>query len=112
MNDDLRGLAALEPALALIRGRAARILLADEVGLGKTIQAALMLAELQQRGWCERALVLSPAGLCQQWADELRDSDRARFRATSRWHYVTLDDDCRYDPPRDCPDRATATILP
>lgn len=62
----------LEPALALIRGRAARILLADEVGLGKTIQAALMVAELQQRGWCERALVLSPAGVCQQWADELR----------------------------------------
>ena len=62
----------LEPALALIRGRAARVLLADEVGLGKTIQAGLMLAELQQRGWCERALVLCPAGLCQQWADELR----------------------------------------
>ncbi len=62
----------LEPALALIRGRAARVLLADEVGLGKTIQAGLMLAELRQRGWCERALVLCPAGLCQQWADELR----------------------------------------
>jgi superfamily II DNA or RNA helicase len=61
----------LEPALALIRGRAARVLLADEVGLGKTIQAGLILAELQQRGWCERALVLCPAGLCQQWADEL-----------------------------------------
>ena len=61
----------LEPALALVRGHAARFLLADEVGLGKTIQAALMLAELQQRGWCERALVLSPAGLCQQWAGEL-----------------------------------------
>jgi superfamily II DNA or RNA helicase len=62
----------LEPALAVIRGRAARVLLADEVGLGKTIQAGIVLAELQQRGWCERALVLSPAGLCRQWADELR----------------------------------------
>lgn len=39
-----------------------------------------------------------------QWADDLRDTDLARFRATSRWHYVTLEDDCRYDPPRDCPD--------
>src|SRR6476469_6160496 len=39
-----------------------------------------------------------------QWADDLRDTDPARFRATSRWHYVTLDDDCRYEPPRDCPD--------
>ncbi len=69
----------LEPALALIRGRAARVLLADEVGLGKTIQAGLILAELQQRGWCERALVVCPAGLCQQWADELRQ----RFRITA-----------------------------
>ena len=61
----------LEPALALIQGRAARFLLADEVGLGKTIQAGLMLAELRQRGWCDRALILTPSGLRQQWADEL-----------------------------------------
>src|SRR5688500_17073917 len=62
----------LEPALALVRGRATRFLLADEVGLGKTIQAGLMLAELRQRGWCEHALIITPAGLRQQWADELR----------------------------------------
>ena len=61
----------LEPALALARGRATRFLLADEVGLGKTIQAGLMLAELRQRGWCEHALIVTPAGLRQQWADEL-----------------------------------------
>jgi superfamily II DNA or RNA helicase len=62
----------LEPALALIMGRASRFLLADEVGLGKTIQAGLMLAELQRRGWCERALILTPSGLRRQWADELQ----------------------------------------
>jgi superfamily II DNA or RNA helicase len=62
----------LEPALALIRGQASRFLLADEVGLGKTIQAGLMLAELRSRGWCDRALILTPSGLRQQWADELR----------------------------------------
>jgi superfamily II DNA or RNA helicase len=61
----------LEPALALVRGHASRFLLADEVGLGKTIQAGLMLAELRQRGWCEHALIVTPAGLRQQWADEL-----------------------------------------
>jgi superfamily II DNA or RNA helicase len=61
----------LEPALALVRGYASRFLLADEVGLGKTIQAGLMLAELRQRGWCEHALIVTPAGLRQQWADEL-----------------------------------------
>ena len=62
----------LEPALALVRGRASRFLLADEVGLGKTIQAGLMLSELRVRGWCERALIVTPAGLRQQWAEELR----------------------------------------
>ena len=62
----------LEPALALVRGHASRFLLADEVGLGKTIQAGLMLAELRQRGWCEHALIVTPAGLRQQWAEELR----------------------------------------
>jgi ERCC4-related helicase len=61
----------LEPALAVARGVASRFLLADEVGLGKTIQAGLMLAELQQRGWCEHALIVTPAGLRQQWSDEL-----------------------------------------
>ena len=61
----------LEPALALVRGDASRFLLADEVGLGKTIQAGLMLAELRQRGWCDHALIVTPAGLRQQWADEL-----------------------------------------
>ncbi len=61
----------LEPVLALVRGHASRLLLADEVGLGKTIQAGLMLAELLQRGWCDRALIVTPAGLRHQWADEL-----------------------------------------
>ena len=61
----------LEPALALIRGHASRFLLADEVGLGKTIQAGLILSELFLRRWCERAIIVTPAGLRQQWADEL-----------------------------------------
>ena len=61
----------LEPALALLRGLGSRLLLADEVGLGKTIQAAIVVAELQARGWADRVLVLTPAGLRDQWAHEL-----------------------------------------
>jgi len=61
----------LEPALALVRGHGLRFLLADEVGLGKTIQAGLMLSELVQRGWCDHALIVTPAGLREQWAEEL-----------------------------------------
>ena len=61
----------LEPALAVLRGRACRLLLADEVGLGKTIQAGLVLKELLARGQADRTLILTPAGLRDQWAHEL-----------------------------------------
>jgi superfamily II DNA or RNA helicase len=61
----------LEPALAVVRGITTRLLLADEVGLGKTIQAALVAAELIARGSIDRLLILTPAGLRDQWTDEL-----------------------------------------
>src|SRR5262249_54972578 len=61
----------LEPALAVLRGCGCRVLLADEVGLGKTIQAGLVVAELRERGMADRILVLTPAGLREQWAQEL-----------------------------------------
>jgi superfamily II DNA or RNA helicase len=60
----------LEPARAAIAG-ASRLLLADDVGLGKTIQAGLILAELTVRGLAQRVLVLTPASLRAQWAAEL-----------------------------------------
>ena len=46
-------------------------LLADEVGLGKTIEAGLVLEELRARGEVRLALILCPAGLLTQWRDEL-----------------------------------------
>lgn len=61
----------LEPALAIVRGRASRVLIADGVGLGKTIQAGVVITELRARGAAARVLVLVPAGLREQWADEL-----------------------------------------
>jgi len=61
-------LRAAELALRTMRGRA---ILADEVGLGKTIEAALVLSELRLRGLARRVLVLTPAGLVDQWRDEL-----------------------------------------
>lgn len=60
----------LEPALALASG-ATRVLIADAVGLGKTIQAGLALAELAAGGEAFRALIACPAGLRAQWQDEL-----------------------------------------
>ena len=55
-------------ALRRMRGRA---ILADEVGLGKTIEAGLILAELRLRGLAGRTLVITPAGLVAQWREEL-----------------------------------------
>jgi superfamily II DNA or RNA helicase len=69
----------LEPALAVVTG-ARRVLVADEVGLGKTIQAGLVIAEILRRRFAARILVVVPAGLADQWAGEL---DR-RFRITCR----------------------------
>lgn len=49
-----------------------RYLLADEVGLGKTIEAGLILRELKLRGMARRVLVVAPKGLVRQWQAEMR----------------------------------------
>jgi superfamily II DNA or RNA helicase len=48
-----------------------RVLLADEVGLGKTVEAGMVLREYMLRGMAERMLVLAPAALVGQWRDEM-----------------------------------------
>jgi SNF2 family DNA or RNA helicase len=59
---------ALQTAVA---GERVRFLLADEVGLGKTIEAGLIIRELKMRGLVRRVLVVAPKGLCQQWVSEM-----------------------------------------
>jgi SNF2 family DNA or RNA helicase len=49
-----------------------RFLLADEVGLGKTIEAGLIIKELKARGLANRVLVLAPSGIVSQWQFELK----------------------------------------
>jgi SNF2 family DNA or RNA helicase len=61
-------MATVRTVLRRMRGRA---ILADEVGLGKTIEAALVLSELRARGLARQALVIAPAGLVGQWQEEL-----------------------------------------
>ncbi len=53
-----------------------RVLLADEVGLGKTIEAGMVLKEYMLRGMVENVLVLAPASLVGQWREELREQVR------------------------------------
>jgi superfamily II DNA or RNA helicase len=57
-----------------------RMILADEVGLGKTIEAGLILKELRARGAADRVLVLTPASLQTQWEYELRTKFNEQFR--------------------------------
>lgn len=74
--------------LRVLRGRA---LLADEVGLGKTIEALMVLREYQVRGMARRALVLVPPALVRHWVGEL--SARAGVEAIT-----TEDPSLRRDP--------------
>lgn len=55
-----------------ISGDRIRYLLADEVGLGKTIEAGLIFRELKIRGLVRRVLVVAPAGLVLQWQTEMK----------------------------------------
>jgi SNF2 family DNA or RNA helicase len=57
-----------------------RLLLADEVGLGKTIEAGLIIKELKLRGLIRRVLVVAPKGLVSQWAAEMRTHFGEDFR--------------------------------
>ncbi|WP_106176418.1 helicase-related protein [Prauserella shujinwangii] len=58
---------------------APRMILADEVGLGKTIEAGLILKELRARGLVDRVLVCVPASLQLQWQRELESKFNERF---------------------------------
>jgi superfamily II DNA or RNA helicase len=57
-----------------------RFLLADEVGLGKTIEAGLILRELKLRGLVNRTLVIVPRGLVTQWIAEMQTHFGEEFR--------------------------------
>ncbi|MDR3298575.1 MAG: DEAD/DEAH box helicase family protein [Candidatus Accumulibacter sp.] len=56
-----------------------RYLIADEVGLGKTIETALILRELSSRGELSRALMVVPAGLVNNWHRELNEVFNLNF---------------------------------
>ena len=61
------------PAMAVLSGCHRRLLVADEIGLGKTIAAGVLLRELHARDADAATLIVVPAGLVAQWLDELRE---------------------------------------
>lgn len=57
-----------------------RYILADEVGLGKTIEAGLIIKELKTRGLIKRILVVCPTGLVTQWSAEMKEKFHEKFQ--------------------------------
>ena len=64
-----------KPLLRLLRADQPRLLIADDVGVGKTIEAGLILKELEARGDVERVLVMCPRSLAHKWRSEMRRFD-------------------------------------
>lgn len=84
----------LEPVARAVEAPAVNLLLADDVGLGKTIEAGLVAQELLLRHRVRRIMVVCPAGLTTKWRDELAEKfgldfvvvDSARCATLRRTH--------------------------
>jgi superfamily II DNA or RNA helicase len=74
----------LVPLLKALRMPRVNLLLADDVGLGKTVEAGLILTELLLRRRVQRVLILTPAALRLQWRDEMRDKFSLGFDLVDR----------------------------
>lgn len=69
----------LVPLMVALKHQVVRLLIADDVGIGKTIEAGLIARELMDRGEIHRLAVLCPPHLCEQWQKEL--SNRFHIQA-------------------------------
>jgi superfamily II DNA or RNA helicase len=74
----------LDPLVRAIRMPRVSLLIADDVGLGKTIEAGLVAQELILRYRARRILIVTPADLQRQWREEMRDKFGLEFRIVDR----------------------------
>ena len=74
----------------VVEGYPHRFLLCDEVGLGKTIEAGMIIKELRARGQAKRVLVLVPPGLMRQWQFELKTKFNEVFAIYTKGTYDYL----------------------
>ncbi len=79
----------LAPALRLLAKPRPSLLIADDVGLGKTIEAGLAMLELMVRGRAGRILIVTPPGLLLQWQEELREKFALEFVAIENAAAIT-----------------------
>src|SRR5881394_764583 len=82
----------IDVAQRVLRQMGGRAILADEVGLGKTIEASIIYRELAIRGLARRTIILTPASLVGQWQGELEEKFFQRFETPTDpddWQRVT-----------------------
>ena len=75
----------LVPLMMALRMSVVRLLISDDVGIGKTIEAGLIARELLDRGEISSIAVLCPPHLVDQWIDELRNHFNIRAESLTAW---------------------------
>ncbi|GAA1434519.1 DISARM system SNF2-like helicase DrmD [Streptomyces thermospinosisporus] len=80
----------LEPVSRAVGAPRVNLLLADDVGLGKTIEAGLVVQELLLRGRARRVMVVCPAGLTLKWRDEMAEKFGLEFTIVDSEHCARL----------------------
>lgn len=79
-----------KPLLKLISSHKRRLLICDEVGLGKTIEAGLIMKELQARREVSNALIVVPANLVTKWMSEMRSRFQEEFTVIDKQFFLKL----------------------
>lgn len=79
----------LEAAQRALRDMRGRALLADEVGLGKTIEAGIVMKELIERGLVNSVLIITPASLTWQWHEEMETKFHEQFVVVERLKHLS-----------------------
>ncbi len=74
----------LEPVVRALTMPRANLLIADDVGLGKTIEAGLVMQEMLARRRIRRIMIICPASLQQQWKDEMEEKFQLEFHLIDR----------------------------
>lgn len=83
----------IDGALRILRDLNGSALLADEVGLGKTITSSLVVKECISRGFVKRVLILTPPSLVNQWVSELNEKFELDFKIIEKesdWDNASL----------------------
>ena len=87
----------LAPLLLALKLDTIRLLIADDVGIGKTIEAGLIVRELLDRGEIERFTVICPPHLCEQWQQELSEKFSINAEVVRTGTVARLERDLRPD---------------